>query len=73
VRDGVLGLRLDAGRIRRLAIPLDPAAVAMIDAPAVELISAGDAIQVKGRLWTGEGALGAGTVFASDVLVRKAR
>jgi len=71
VRDGVLGLQLDAGRIRRLAIPLDPEAVATIDAAAVELVSAGDAIHVKGRLWTGEGAFGAGTVFASDVLVRK--
>jgi hypothetical protein len=71
IREGAIVLRVDAGRIRKLTIPLDPAAVATIDAPAVELISAGDAIEVKGRLWTGEGALGAGTVFASDVLVRK--
>jgi hypothetical protein len=31
----------------------------------------GDEIKVKGRLWTGEGAMGAGTIFVSDVVVSK--
>jgi hypothetical protein len=67
----VLTLRVDAGRIRRLSLPLADDAVASIDAAAIELVSPGDAIEAKGRLWTGEGSMGSGTVFVSDVIVTK--
>jgi hypothetical protein len=67
----MLSLRVDAGRIRRITLPLAADAVATLDASQIELVSAGDAIEVKGRLWTGDGALGAGIVFVSDVLVTK--
>ena len=72
VRKGVLDLRVDGGRIRRLLVPLADDAVVTIDAAEPQLMSPGDAIEVKGRLWTGEGSTGAGLVFASDVRVRKA-
>lgn len=72
VRKGTLVVRVNAGRIRSLTIPLADDAVATIDATVPELASAGDTIKLKGRLWTGEGAMGAGTVFASDVTIHKA-
>lgn len=71
-RKGVLDVRVEAGRVRRLLVPLAEDAVATIDAAELELVSPGDSIEVKGRLWTGEGSAGAGLVFASDVRVRKA-
>ena len=37
----------------------------------IGLIRPGDAIEIKGRLWTGEGALGDGTVFADQLTVTK--
>jgi hypothetical protein len=37
----------------------------------IGLIEPGDAIEIKGRLWTGEGALADGTVFADQVTVTK--
>lgn len=72
VRAGLLGVRVDAGPIRKLLLPLADDAVATIDAADLALVGAGDRIDVKGRLWDGEGSVGAGTVFASEVRVRKA-
>jgi hypothetical protein len=72
VKKGTLAVRVNAGRIRTLSIPLAADAVVTIDATAPELAAAGDTIKLKGRLWTGEGAMGAGTVFASDVSIHKA-
>lgn len=72
VQRGELGLQVATGRIRKLAASIAPDAVATVDADGLlELIAAGDAIEVKGRRWTGEGSMGAGTVFASDVRIRK--
>lgn len=67
-----LGVRVGAGRIRNLSIPLAADAVATVEATTPDLVTAGDTIKVTGRIWTGEGAMGAGTVFASDVSVHKA-
>ena len=72
VQRGELGLQVATGRIRKLAASIATDAVATVDADGLlELIAAGDAIEVKGRRWTGEGSMGAGTVFASDVRIRK--
>lgn len=68
----LLELRVDAGRIRKLRLQVAPDAKVTIDASSIDLVSAGDRIELKGRLWTGDGSMGAGTVFASDVLIRKA-
>jgi hypothetical protein len=70
-RKGVISLRVDAGKLRRLTLVLAEDAIATIDAARLDLVGPGDAIEAKGRLWTGEGAMGAGTVFVSDVLVTK--
>ena len=71
VHKNVVGLRVDAGKVRRIRLQLDPDAIATIDAARLDLVSMGDEIKVKGRLWTGEGAMGAGTIFVSDVVVSK--
>lgn len=70
-RDAVV-LRVDAGEIRRVTLAVADDVVASVDAPRLDLVSAGDRIEVRGRLWTGDGALAGGTVFASDVIVTKA-
>lgn len=68
---GTLLLQVDAGRIRRITLPLAEDAIAMIDAAEVRLISPGDTIEVTGRLWSGAGSAGSGTVFASRVTITK--
>lgn len=70
-RRNVLVLRVDAGKIRRLTVPLAGDAVVTVDGACLELVTAGDEVTVKGRLWSGEGAAGAGTIFASHVTVTK--
>jgi hypothetical protein len=71
-RDNTLQLKVDAGRIRRLTLPLaDDAEVMIVDAAQVDLIAPGDEVEVTGRRWSGEGAMGAGTVFTSRIIVTK--
>ena len=70
-RGGTLVVKVDAGKVRRLTVPLADDVVVTVDGAYLELISAGDAIAVKGRLWSGAGAAGAGTIFASQVTVTK--
>jgi len=73
VRQGTIVLRVDAGKIRRVTARLAPDATVMIvDAAQMELIAPGDRLEVTGRRWSGAGAMGAGTVFASHVVVHKA-
>lgn len=71
IRKGIMSLRVDAGTLRRITLEVDPAAIATLDAARLDLVASGDEIEVKGRLWTGDGALGAGTIFVSDVVVAK--
>ena len=71
IQKNLIGLRVDAGKLRRITLQLDADAIATIDAARLDLVSTGDEIKVKGRLWTGEGAMGAGTIFVSDVVVSK--
>lgn len=71
IHKNVVVLRADTGKVRRITLHLDADAVATIDAARLDLVSSGDEIQVKGRLWTGDGATGGGTVFVSDVVVSK--
>lgn len=71
IQKNLVGLRVDAGKLRRITLRLDSDAIATIDAARLDLVSTGDEIKVRGRLWTGEGAMGAGTIFVSDVVVSK--
>jgi hypothetical protein len=71
IRGTTLMLHVDAGRIRRLSLTLASDAMATINASQFELIAPGDTIKVTGRLWSGEGSMGAGTIFASKVTVTK--
>jgi hypothetical protein len=71
MKRGILSVRVDAGKIRRLTLPLADDAVVEVATSQIALVRPGDAIEIKGRLWTGEGALGDGTVFADQVTVTK--
>lgn len=73
VHQGTLTLMVPTGRLRRLTFTLQDDALATIDAAQLDLVAAGDAISITGRLWDGEGAMGAGTIFASGVTVAKPR
>lgn len=72
-RGPTLLLKVDAGKIRRLALTLaDDAEVMIVDAAQLDLIAPGDEVEITGRRWSGEGAMGAGTVFTSRMIVTKA-
>ncbi|RLS33969.1 MAG: hypothetical protein DWH79_05585 [Planctomycetota bacterium] len=71
MKRGVLTLRVDAGRIRRLSIPLAEDATVQVASSLVSLAGVGDAVEIKGRLWEGEGSIGDGTVFADKITVTK--
>jgi hypothetical protein len=73
LRGDGLAMRLlkPAGGLRRVFLPLSADVVVRFDAAQVEYVAAGDQICLTGRLWTGEGAMAAGTIFASDVVVTK--
>ncbi|MEX0688287.1 MAG: hypothetical protein WD072_06440 [Pirellulales bacterium] len=71
IASDVLTLHVNAGRLRRLTFNLAPDAVATLDAARLDLASPGDAIAVTGRIWSGEGAMAAGTIFASEVTITK--
>ena len=71
-RNNVVTLRIPTGRIRRLTLTLAEDAEATIDASRLDLVAPGDTIEARGRLWSGDGAMGAGTVFASQITVTKA-
>jgi hypothetical protein len=72
-RGKMLLLKVDAGSIRRLSLPLaDDATVMIVDAAQLDLIAPGDEVEITGRRWSGEGGQGAGTVFSSRIVVNKA-
>jgi hypothetical protein len=71
VHKDVVTLAVPVGTVRRLTVQVSPEAVATVDAARLDLVSAGDSISITGRLWGGDGAMGAGTIFASDVTITK--
>jgi len=71
-RNGMLLLTVDAGKIRRLSLPLaEDAETMIVDAAQLDLVGPGDQVEITGRRWSGEGAMGAGTVFTSRIIVTK--
>lgn len=71
LRGNTLVMHVNAGKVRRLTLPLADTVAVQIDAAQLELVGPGDRVRIVGRLWSGEGAMAAGTVFASDVSVGK--
>lgn len=71
IQGAVLTLQVNAGRIRRLTLAVDPEAIATLDAARLDLVAPGDRVALHGRIWSGEGAMGAGTVFASEITISK--
>jgi len=71
VHKGVVTLAVPVGKVRRLTASVAPDAIATLDAARLDLAAPGDTVSITGRLWGGDGAMGAGTVFASDVTITK--
>lgn len=71
VHQEVVTLTVPVGQVRKLTLKFAPDAVATLDASRLDLVAVGDSIAITGRLWGGDGAMGAGTVFASDVTITK--
>ena len=70
-RNATLVVQVGTGKLRRLTLTLADDAAVTVDGACLDLVRAGDTVKVKGRLWSGEGASGAGTIFASHVTVTK--
>lgn len=73
IHKDVLTLEVPAGTVRRLTFKIAPEAVATLDAGRLDLVAPGDSIHVTGRLWAGDGSMGAGTIFCSEVTITKPR
>lgn len=71
-RHGVVTVRVAAGRLRRIILTLADDAEATVDAARLDLVAPGDTLEASGRLWSGDGSMGAGTIFASRITVTKA-
>lgn len=71
LKRGTLSVRVDAGKIRRLTLPLNDDTEVRVAGGQMTLASPGDTVEIEGRLWTGDGALGDGSVFADRVTVVK--
>jgi hypothetical protein len=73
VNNSMLVVQVAAGTIRRLTLPLSKeTSIMVVDASRLDLVSPGDSLEVTGRRWAGEGCMGTGTVFASQIIVHKA-
>lgn len=70
-RGDTLVMHVDAGKVRRLTLTVADPVTVRVDAAQLELVAPGDSVRIVGRLWSGEGAMAAGTVFASEVSVSK--
>ena len=71
-RPTLLQVKVDAGRIRRVTVPLDAVTTCMVvDAAELDLIAPGDEVEITGRRWSGDGSMGAATVFTSRIVVHK--
>lgn len=71
IRQETVTLQVAAGRLRRIRFTLAPDAVATLDAARLDLVAPGDKVALTGRLWSGAGGMGQGTVFASEVFIAK--
>lgn len=72
LRGQELIVRVTAGRLRRLRLPVVADAVAVLDTADLSFVAPGDHVEVEGKVWHGEGSAGAGTIFAERLTVTKA-
>jgi hypothetical protein len=71
LRDKTLELRVDAGKLRKLKVPVDEETVVTLNMDDLNLASPGDKIEVKGHLYAGPGCTAKQGIFANKVLVTK--
>jgi hypothetical protein len=70
-RGDTMVMHVNSGKHRRLSLRVADTVTVTVAAAELELVSPGDSLQMVGRLWSGEGAMAAGTVFASKVSIAK--
>ncbi len=71
LRDKTLELRVDAGKLRKLKLPVDEATVVTLNMDDLKLASPGDKLIVKGHLYAGPGITANQAIFANQVVVTK--
>jgi hypothetical protein len=71
LRDKTLELRVDAGKIRKLKVPVDESTVVTLNMDDLNLASPGDKLEVKGHLYAGPGITAKQAIFANKVVVTK--
>lgn len=71
LRDKTLELRVDAGKLRKLKLPVDDATVVTLNMDDLNLAAPGDKLEVSGHLYTGPGIAAKQAIFANKVVVTK--
>jgi hypothetical protein len=71
LRDQTLELRVDAGKLRKLKVPVDAATLVTLNMDDLNLASPGDKLEVTGHLYVGPGISAKQAIFANKVVVTK--
>ncbi len=71
LRDKTLELRVEAGQLRQLKLPVDDSTVVMMNMDSISLVAPGDKIELKGHRYQGEGITTKQAIFANKLLVTK--
>lgn len=71
LRDKTLELRVDAGKLRKLKVPVDDSTVVTLNMDDLNLAAPGDKLEVKGHLYSGPGITAKQAIFANKVVVTK--
>ena len=71
LRDKTLELRVDAGKLRKLKVPVDEATLVTLNMDDLNLAAPGDKLEVKGHLYAGPGITAKQAIFANKVVVTK--
>lgn len=71
LREKTLELRVDAGKLRKIKVPVDEATVVTLNMDDLKLASPGDKLEVTGHLYSGPGITAKQAIFANKVVVTK--
>jgi len=71
LRDKTLELRVDAGKLRKLKVPVHETTLVTLNMDDLNLASPGDKLEVKGHLYVGPGISAKQAIFANKVVVTK--
>jgi hypothetical protein len=71
LRDKTLELRVDAGKLRKLKLPVDDSTAVTLSMDDLKLASPGDKLEVTGHLYSGPGISAQQAIFANKIVVTK--